>query len=124
MYVQCAVQVKALEGKQLQCYTNAFVVQSARAITGTTARADARLASIDADLQRLDALVAILEAKARLAHQLTTLPLCVYANRVTVYTDKTVLSLSDIRRFILLPCHILLLASTSTLTEPSFTLIV
>ena len=56
-------QVKALDPKSLTAYSNAFLVQSAASLAQSATRADAMLLATDLDLQRLDALVSILEAK-------------------------------------------------------------
>ena len=49
--------------KSLQCYANTFLLEGGTALAGVAARSDAELAIVHTQVQRLDAMVSILEAK-------------------------------------------------------------
>ena len=49
--------------KSLQCYANTLLLEGGIALAGVAARSDAELAVAHTQVQRLDAMVSILEAK-------------------------------------------------------------
>lgn len=55
-----------MDKKSLQCYANAFLLEGGTALAGVAARSDAELANVHTQVQRLDAMVSILEAKVLL----------------------------------------------------------